>query len=235
MSRVLLVSLAMHRLLLNTVRPPVSVHRCCCMPTSAESSQTRHWLETRTRTFGVRPCMHTATSSWTFGSHPNIFWNIYTHSSRCFVSTACTLGCFVNSCLLLAVLLFHVSLGPNPWLSVNGSRVPIPGCFTFFTAIWRVFHSTKSNDFNANFSFGITAAVHFMKPTQFSRHGCHFPRTTGIVHNSVDVLILLHLLSELHHVVSTTRSTSCPSSTESLFSFLLAHGNRLCFFLNGDR
>ena len=43
----------------------------------------------------------------------------------------------------------------------------VPGCFTFFTAIWRVFHSTKSNDFNANFSFGITAAVHSMEPAQF--------------------------------------------------------------------
>ena len=34
-------------------------------------------------------------------------------------------------------------------------------------------------------------------------------------HNSVDVQSLLHLLSrELHHVVSTTLSTSCPSSAE---------------------
>ena len=34
-------------------------------------------------------------------------------------------------------------------------------------------------------------------------------------HNSVNVQSLLHLLSrELHHVVSTTLSTSCPSSAE---------------------
>ena len=48
-----------------------------------------------------------------------------------------------------------------------GSRVPIPGCITFFTAIWRAFHSTESNDFIANFSFGITAAVLSMEPAQF--------------------------------------------------------------------
>ena len=43
----------------------------------------------------------------------------------CFV----TLGCFVNSCLLLAMLLFHGFLGPNPWLFVSmGSWVPTPGC-----------------------------------------------------------------------------------------------------------
>ena len=49
---------------------------------------------------------------------------------------------------------------PTPGCLLMGSRVPTSGCFTFFTAIWRVFHSTKSNDFNVNFSFGITAAVH---------------------------------------------------------------------------
>ena len=74
-----------------------------------------------------------------------------------------------------------------PCCFIMGSRVSIPGCITFFTAIWRVFHSTKSNDFNANFSFGITAAVLSMetssvfdvtgfKNTQASRdnRSCHF-------------------------------------------------------------
>ena len=68
-----------------------------------------------------------------------------------------------------------------------GSRVPTPGCFTFFTAIWRAFHSTKSNDSNANFSFGIIAAVESMEPAQFfyvtsfnntqasrDKRSCHF-------------------------------------------------------------
>ena len=49
--------------------------------------------------------------------HPLLFSLI---CLSCFV----TLGCFVNSCLLLAMLLFHGFLGPNPWLFVNGSRVP---------------------------------------------------------------------------------------------------------------
>ena len=42
------------------------------------------------------------------------------------------------------MLLFHGFSGPNPWLL---ARVP----------------STKSNDFNANFSFGIIDAVHSME------------------------------------------------------------------------
>ena len=109
-----------------------------------------------------------------------------------------------------------------PCCFIMGSRVPIPGCITFFTAIWRAFHSTESNDFIANFSFGITAAVLSMEPAQFlmSRASrTHRPLVTIEVaiftHNSVGVQSLLHLLSrELHHVVSTTLSTSCPSSAE---------------------
>ena len=61
-----------------------------------------------------------------------------------------------------------------------------------------------------------------MEPAQFlmSRASrTHRPLVTIEVaiftHNSVGVQSLLHLLSrELHHVVSTTLSTSCPSSAE---------------------
>ena len=37
-----------------------------------------------------------------------------------------TLGYFVNSCLLLVMLLFHGFLGPNPWLLFNGFSDPNP-------------------------------------------------------------------------------------------------------------
>ena len=53
--------------------------------------------------------------------------------------------------------------------------------------------------------------------TQASRdnRSCHFHVQLESSNNSADVLSLLHLLSrELHHVVSTTRSTSSPSFTE---------------------
>ena len=48
---------------------------------------------------------------------------------------------FAFACLLLAMLFFvHGFSGPFPGCLLMDSRVPIPGCFTFFTAIWRVFH-----------------------------------------------------------------------------------------------
>ena len=79
--------------------------------------------------------------------HPLLF-------SQICVSCSVTLGCFVNSCLLLAMLLFHGFLGPNSWLFVNGFSGPNPWLFYFLHNPWlRVFHSTKPNDFNANFSF----------------------------------------------------------------------------------
>ena len=72
-----------------------------------------------------------------------------------FFSTCCTSTCcFVKLNLLLALLFFvHGFSGPDPWLFCSrvlgsrsmavlftGSRVPVPGCFSFFTAIWHVFH-----------------------------------------------------------------------------------------------
>ena len=122
--------------------------------------------------FGVRPCMHTATSSWTFGSHPHShsvehllehlhpLFSLFCHSCSHWVASGTLACCWLCSC-------FVGPWVPTPGCFIMGSRVPIPGCFTFFTAIWRVFHSTKSNNFNANFSFGITAAVHSMEPAQF--------------------------------------------------------------------
>ena len=108
-----------------------------------------------------------------------------------------------------------------------GSRVPIPGCFTFFTAIWRVFHqpnpmiSMPTSPSESLLLFTpwnqLNFAVTGFNNTQASRdnRSCIFHAQLESSIYSVDALILLHLLSrELHHVVSTTRSTSCPSSTE---------------------
>ena len=100
--------------------------------------------------------------------HPLLFSLI---CLSCFV----TLGCFVNSCLLLAMLLFHGFLGPTPWLFVSVFSGPNPWLFYFL--------------------HGHLARVSFNQIVQYS----------------ADVLSLLHLL---HHVVSTTRSTSSPSFTE---------------------
>ena len=140
---------------------------------SAESSQARHWLEIRTMVFwtlrlcvdffpGPSGLIHILTL-W------NIFWNICTHSSRCFVS-AVTLSCFVNSLCLPAVgtaLLCSRVLGSLPWLFVDGFSGPNPWLFYFLHGHLARVSSTKSNNFNANFSFGITAAVHSMEPAQF--------------------------------------------------------------------
>ena len=143
----------MHRLMLNHLK------------------HVRHWLEIRTMVFwtlllswdfGVPPCMHTAKSSWTFESHP------HSHSVEHLLEHLHPLFS-----LFLSQLFCHTGLLRELfaccWLCscFMGSRVPIPGCFTFFTAIWLVFHSTKSNDFNANFSFGIIAAVQSIEPAQF--------------------------------------------------------------------
>ena len=108
--------------------------------------------------------------SWTFGSHPHShsvehllehlhpFFSLFCHTGllrELFLpAVGCALVSWVLGSQLLAVLLM-----------VLGSQSL--AVLLFFTAIWRVFHSTKSNDFNANFSFGITAAVQSMAPAQF--------------------------------------------------------------------
>ena len=131
------------------------------------------------------------------------------------------------------MLLFHGVLGSQPLAVLfHGFSGPFPGCFTFFTAIWRVFHSTKSNDFHANFSFGIIAAGHPWNQLNFDVTGfkntTHRPLVTievtiftlnWNVQYSADVLNLLHLLSrELHHVVFN----------DAFNISSLAHENRLC-------
>ena len=90
--------------------------------------------------------------------------------SQLFCHTGLLRELFVFACCWLCSC-FMGSWVPTPGCLLMGSPVPTPGCFTFFTAIWRVFHSTNSNDFNANFSFGIIAAVQSMEPAQFLRHG----------------------------------------------------------------
>ena len=90
--------------------------------------------------------------------------------SQLFCHTGLLRELFVFACCWLCSC-FMGSWVPTPGCLLMGSPVPTPGCFTFFTAIWRVFHSTNSNDFNANSSFGIIAAVQSMEPAQFLRHG----------------------------------------------------------------
>ena len=140
--------------------------------------------------------------------HPLLF-------SQICVSCSVTLGCFVDSCLLLAVLLFHGFLGPNPWLFVNGFSGPNPWLFYFLH--------------NPGCACFIQPNLMISMPFSPSNHCCSLHGTSSIftsrasrthrllvtievaifTHNSVDVQSLLHLLSrELHHVVSTTRSTS---------------------------
>ena len=128
----------------------------------------------------------------------SISWNICTHSSRCLV----TLVCFVTSSVPITegtyppavgyAPFFIGSLGPNPGCFVMVSRVPIPGCFYFLHGHVARVSSTTSNDFDANFSFRITAIDSSMnqlssdvtgfKNTQASRdnRSRHFPRTTGM-------------------------------------------------------
>ena len=117
---------------------------------SAESSQARHWLEIRTMVFWtLRLCVDVfpgpsgliyILTLW------NIFWNICTHSSRCFVSAVHTeflRELFVFACCWHCSSLFTGSRVPSlpfPGCLSMGFRVPIPGCFAFFTAVWRVLH-----------------------------------------------------------------------------------------------
>ena len=196
--------------------------------------------------FGVRPCMHTATSSWTFGSHPHSHSveHLLEHLHPLLFSLFClscfvTLGCFVNSLCLPAVGYALVSwvLGSQPlavcyW--VLGSQHL--GCFTFFTAIWRVFHSTKPM-----IPMPTSPSESLLLFNPWNQLNCftsrasrtHKPLVTIEVaiftHNSVGVQSLLHLLSrELHHIVSTTLSTSCPFLHGSDFSRLFLHTTIVC-------
>ena len=143
-----------------------------------------------------------------------ISWNICTNSSlavlsQLFSHTGLLRELFVFACCWLCSC-FMGSWVATPGCLLMGSRVPIPGCFTFFTAIWRVFHQPNPmnsmptspseslllfNPWN-QLNFNVTG----FKNTQASRDNSdnrsrHFPRTSGIVHNTVDVLNLLHLLS----------------------------------------
>ena len=122
---------------------------------SAESSQARHWLEIRTMVFWTfRPCIP--------GSHPHSHSveHLLEHLHPLF-SLFC-LSCshwvarelFVLPAVGTALLCSRV-LGSLPWL------------FHFLHGRLARVSSTKSNDFNANFSFGITAAVHSKEPAQF--------------------------------------------------------------------
>ena len=126
--------------------------------------------------FGVRPCMRTATSSGTFGSHPHSHSveHLLEHLHPLLFSLFClscfvTPGCFVNSsCLLLTLLCCSRVLGSLPWLFVHGFSGPNPWLFYFLHGHLSRVSSIKSNDFNANFSFGIIAAVQSIETSSIS-------------------------------------------------------------------
>ena len=142
--------------------------------------------------------------SWTSGGDSraspdplwNIFWNICTRFSLLPVHT----GLLWHSSLPSATLR-HLS--SCCWLRslFMGPGVPIPGCFSLFTRIWHVFHpphpmismptSPPESQWPIHPWNQLTSDVTGFRNAQASRENRnhHFPRTAGIVHNSVEVLI----------------------------------------------
>ena len=114
-------------------------------------------------------------------------------------------------------------LGSQPLaVLLMGSRVPIPGCFTFRHGHLAGVSFNQIQLFQCQLLLRnhCCCSIHGTSSILMSRAArTHRPLVTTEVaiftHNSVDVQSLLHLLSrELHHIVSTTLSTSCPSSAE---------------------
>ena len=154
-------------------------------------SQARHWLKIRTIMFWTLRCC-------------DISWNTCTRSLL--GHTGLLRELFVPGCWLCSFF-----MGPGVPLAgclLTGPWVPIPGCFTFFTAVWHLFHSTFCSsttfiDFNVNFSFRITVADQSIESAQFITGfwNAHRPlvkiritilHTFRDVHYSVNVLNLRH-------------------------------------------
>ena len=179
--------------LLNTVRPPVSVSLSCAvfrlllnasrplylsslreasragcwLPEARLSfhapSQARHWLKIRTIMFWTLRCC-------------DIFWNICSRLLLCrtgllrelfvlVVKDTRPACCWLCSFFMGSRVQIPGSLFMGPW-------VPIRGCFTFFTAVWHVFHptfcwSTSFMDVNVNFPFRITVADQSIESAHF--------------------------------------------------------------------
>ena len=126
----------------------------------ALSSQACHLLEVRTIKiwtlrfcipllswdFGIRPCTHTATSFLDLREelpgltllehlHTLLFLGAWSHWVALGFSATLRQSAVGHA-------IFRGFLGPGPWLVSLWAWVPTPGCFTFFTAIWHVFHPT---------------------------------------------------------------------------------------------
>ena len=151
---------------------------------------------------GVRPCTHTVTSFLDLRGDSrgtcdpsliHIFSLCGTSSGTSAPASLCcsvTLGCpdtlhflqqhFILVRLLLALFFLHGSLGPNP------------GCLSFFTSIWHVFHpprpmiSMPTSRSESQLSIRpwnqLSYDVTDFKNTQASRENRnnHLPRTTGM-------------------------------------------------------
>ena len=135
------VSLAVFRLLLNASRlPGLEAFSRSRSPSTSEPSRS--------------PISSTSLAR---GTHHHILEFALLHPTVCGassgtsapVSLCClvTLGCSGTPSatpslvrLLLAMLSLHGSWGPNPGCFFMGPGVPIPGCFTFFTSLWHLFH-----------------------------------------------------------------------------------------------
>ena len=118
--------------------------------------------------------------------------------------------------LLLALLFLSWALGSQS-LAVffMGSRVPIPGCFTFFTAVWLVFHTT----------FGLS----FLRPVESltissSSVACVLVVLDGLLHDLIFRLAL------------TLRSVRMASyvSRRSLFLSALSSSSIIVLSFNDD-
>ena len=206
------------------------------------SSQTRHLLEVRTIMFwtlsiciplllswgfGVRPCMHTATSFLDLGrgdsgthltpSHPHShsvdpFSHLVEHllehlhqlpfaAAWSHWVTRGTLRHLQQHLILVrlpvAMLFCHGSLGPNHWLF----SAWVLGSQSFPHVLLARVSSTTSNDFNANFSFRITS-YRSIRGTSSSLTSQVFRNTRASQENRNHHL-QEHILASRHHLPRT--------------------------------
>ena len=144
--------------------------------------------------------------------------------ARCFVA----LGCFVNQLSVPVVKGTRppaVGYALSSWVLGSQSLAvfswvlgPIPGCFTFFTAVWHVFHPTFSGhlldvnlrmfhhrfwssttfiDFNVNFSFRITVADQSIESAQFITGFWNAHKPLVIIR-----ITIFHAFRDVHYFVN---------------------------------
>ena len=137
MSRVLLVSLAMHRLLLNSVTPPVSVP-LLLREDRLLLNHLKHVTGSRYAPWCSGPCASASTSfpDLRVSSTFSLCGTTSETSAPTLLAVLSQLFCHNELLrelfrLLLAMLLFHGFLGPNPWLFANGFSGRNPWLFYF--------------------------------------------------------------------------------------------------------